>query len=55
MDTQSTSQTQDAATQKPAGSGCCGGKADAQPQAKAEPRAAQSAEGKPAKSGCCCG
>lgn len=38
----------------PAPSGCCGGKAEAQPLNQTEPRATQVTEDKPAKSGCCC-
>lgn len=53
MDNRSSSQRQDSAAEK--SSGCCGGKADAQPQANAEPRAAEPERDKPAKSGCCCG
>lgn len=53
MNTHSTSQAQDTATQKP--TGCCGGKTDAQPKANVEPQVAEPAKAKPVKSGCCCG
>ena len=53
MDTRPNPQARDKSAEKP--TGCCGGKADAQPQAKAEQRAAELAEVKLAKSGCCCG
>ncbi len=52
MDDRSTLQTQDTTTH--AGSGCCGGKAEAQPQATATPPVAQDDDRKPVKSGCCC-
>jgi len=38
-----------------ASTGCCGGKAKAQPASTSEPRAAEIVEDKPVKSGCCCG
>lgn len=53
MDNRSDSQMQDSAAEK--ATGCCGGKSDAQPQGKTEPRAAETAREKPTKSGCCCG
>lgn len=53
MDSRTDLKTQD--TSAPKATGCCGGKADAQPQDQAKPRVADSAERKPVKSGCCCG
>lgn len=52
MDNRSNPPTQDTSTRK--STGCCGGQSDAQPQGKAEPRIAETAEAKPVKSGCCC-
>ncbi|SEW15368.1 hypothetical protein SAMN05444851_1738 [Aliiroseovarius sediminilitoris] len=53
MDNRSNSQTQDKSAEN--STGCCGGKSEAQPQTKAEPRVTEAASDKPAKSGCCCG
>lgn len=52
MDNLSSSKKQDSAAEK--STGCCGGKSDAQPQDKTEPRVKETAKATPAKSGCCC-
>jgi hypothetical protein len=53
MDNRSNPRTKDRSAEN--STGCCGGKSDAQPQTKAEPRGAETARDRPTKSGCCCG